>query len=194
MDFTLRQRDSCGENSLDVRDARPWAIFCMAVWLTGTVAMAVVATENFYTIDRLLDAKANPVFADDVEKFGYDATRELLRYLSSELNRLYFQYWNLAQLAVGILALWLVVRVPSAEREKWSIVGMLAIALFLAFVITPHILSVGRSIDFVPRDPPPAGLRAFGLLHATYTVLDGVQLIIGIFVSVWLVKGKKLPS
>jgi hypothetical protein len=166
----------------------------MAVWLTGTVAMAVVATENFYTVDRLLQAKPNPVFASDVEKFGYDATRELLRYLSSELNRLYFQYWNLAQLAVGILSLWFVVRTPSANKEKWWIVGMLAIALFLTFVITPFILSVGRSIDFVPRDPPPAGLRTFGLLHATYTVLDGVQLIIGILVTVWLVKGKQLPS
>ena len=166
----------------------------MGVWLTGTVAMAFVATENFYTIDRLLESKPNPVFAADVDKFGYDATRELLRYLSSELNRLYFQYWNLAQLAVGILALSFVVKVPSANKEKWWIVGMLAIALFLAFVITPFILSVGRSLDFVPRDPPPAGLRTFGLLHATYTVLDGVQLIIGILVSVWLVKGKQLPA
>ncbi len=162
----------------------------MAVWLTGTVAMAVVATENFYTIDRLLDAKPNPVFAADVEKFGYDTTRELLRYLSSELNRLYFQYWNLAQLAVGILTLWFVVKLPRANKEKWWIVGMLAIALFLSFLITPFILSVGRSIDFVPRDPPPSGLRTFGLLHATYTVFDGIQLIFGILVTFSLVKGK----
>ena len=77
----------------------------MAVWLTGTVAMAVVATQDFFTIDRLLQAKANPVFTADIDKLGYDATRELLRYLSSELNRLYFQYWNLAQMAVGVLAL-----------------------------------------------------------------------------------------
>ncbi len=160
----------------------------MAVWLTGTVAVAVVATENFFTIDRLLAARPNPAFAADVEKLGHDATRELLRYLSSELNRLYFRYWNLAQLAVGILALWLVVKLPAATRAKWGIVGMLAIALFLAFLITPFILSVGRSIDFVPRDPPPSGLRTFGLLHAAYTVFDGVELILGILVTVWLIK------
>jgi len=51
-------------------------------------------------------------------------------------------------------------------------------------------LSVGRSIDFVPRVPPPDGLRAFGLLHAAYTVLDGVELILGILVTLWLVKAK----
>jgi hypothetical protein len=163
----------------------------MGVWLTGTIAMAVVATENFYTIDRLLEARANQAFAADVDKFGHDATRELLRYLSSELNRLYFQFWNLAQLAVGIAALWLVVKLPAGSKPKWWIVWMLAIALFLTALITPRILSVGRSIDFVPRDPPPDGLRAFGLLHATYTVLDGVMLILGIMVTISLVKGKE---
>ena len=161
----------------------------MAVWLTGTVAMAVVATQDFFTIDRLLQAKANPVFTADIDKLGYDATRELLRYLSSELNRLYFQYWNLAQMAVGVLALWLVVKVPGADKPKWGIVSMLGIVLFLTLLITPFILSVGRSIDFVPRDPPPPGLRTFGLLHATFTVFDGVQLILGVMVANWLVKG-----
>jgi len=175
---------------LQTRTARSWAIFCMAVWLTGTVAMAVVATQNFYTIDRLLQARPNPVFAADIEKIGHDATRELLRYLSSELNRLYFQYWNVASLAVGILSLWLAVKLPAAEKPKWGIVSMLGIALFLTVLITPFILSVGRSIDFVPRDPPPPGLRTFGLLHATYTVFDGLELILGILVTTWLVKGK----
>src|SRR5437667_10511275 len=162
----------------------------MGVCLTGTVAMAVVATENFFTIDRMLEAKPNPAFATDVEKLGHDAARELLRYLSSELNRLYFQYWNVAQLAVGILALWLVVKLPGADKSKWGIVWMLGIVLFLTVLITPFILSVGRSIDFVPRDPPPDGLRTFGLLHATYTVFDGLQLILGALVTHWLVKLK----
>lgn len=162
----------------------------MGVWLTGTIAMAVVATENFYTIDRLLEAKPNPSFAVDVEKIGYDATRELLRYLSSELNRLYFQLWNLVQLAVGILALWLVVKLPSASKPKWWIVWMLAIVLFLTVLITPFILSVGRAIDFLPRNPPPDALRTFGLLHATYTVLDGIMLILGIMATLSLVREK----
>jgi hypothetical protein len=163
----------------------------MGVWLTGTIATAVVATENFYTIDRLLEARPNQVFAADIDKLGREETRELLRYLSSELNRLYFQIWNLAQLAVGIVALWLVVKLAAETKPKWWIVGMLAIALFLTALITPFILSVGRSIDFVSRDPPPASLRSFGLLHATYTVFDGVMLILGIMTTVSLVKGKE---
>ena len=175
---------------MENRKARSWAIFCMAVWLTGTVMMAIVATENFYTIYRLVDAQPNATFAADIEKFGHDATFDLLYYFSSELNRLYFQYWNLAQLAIGILALWLIVKVPGANRQKWEVVAMLAIVLFLTVLITPRMVSIGRDLDFVPRTPPPDGLRTFGLLHAAYTVFDGVELILGVLVILRLVQLK----
>ena len=49
-----------------------------------------------------------------VQKLGQPAARELLRYLSSELNRLYFQMWNVAQIVLGVAALWL----ASPERRR----------------------------------------------------------------------------
>src|SRR5438477_7509934 len=107
----------------------------MGVWLMGTVSMAIIATENFYTIYRLLDALPNAKLAADVEKLGHDEVFNLLMYLSSELNRLYFQFWNLAQLAIGILTLWLVVKVPETDKPKWAIVAMLGIVLFLTVLI-----------------------------------------------------------
>ena len=163
----------------------------MGLWLMGTLTTAIGATQNFYTIDRLLKAQPNAEFAADVDKLGYDETHDLLRYLSSELNRLYFQYWNFAQLAIGILTLSLVVKVTGADKPKWGIVAMLAIVLFLTAAITPRMVSLGRELDFVPRVPPPEGLRTFGLLHATYTVFDGIELILAILVTLWLVKGKE---
>jgi len=159
----------------------------MAVWLTGTVAMAIVATENFYRIDHIIGAQSNPVFASYIEKLGRDAIHDVMYYYSSELNRLYFQFWNVIQLVVGVLTLWLIVKVPGSRRAKWEVVAMLGIALFLTILVTPRIVSVGRSLDFVPRVPPPDGLRTFGLLHATYTVLDGIQLILGVLVTLSLV-------
>lgn len=175
---------------MQVRTARHWAILCMAAWLMGTVLMAIVATQNFYTIYRLMASPAHPVFAADIEKLGHDAAFDLLYYFSSELNRLYFQYWNVAQLPMGIAALWLVVKIPASENAKRQIIAMLGIVLFLTLLITPRMLTVGRSIDFVPRDPPPDGLRTFGLLHATYSVFDGIELILGIIVTLWLTKSK----
>src|SRR5262245_27451445 len=160
----------------------------MAVWLTGTLWMALVATQNFYTIYRLLAAQPNPAFTAAIERLGQDQARFLLMYLSSELNRLFFQVWGLIQIGVGILALWFVVRIPKSATPKWMIVSMLAISLLFAAVITPQIVVVGRSLDFVPRDPPPPQLRTFGLLHAVYTVVDGIKLILGIIVTTWLMK------
>jgi hypothetical protein len=154
----------------------------------GMALMALVATQNFYTIYRLMEAQPNAAFAERVAKHGRDEIFGVLYYLSSELNRLYFQAWNFAQLAIGILTLWLVVKVPEAEKPKWGIVAMLGVVLFLTGLITPRMVSLGRALDFVPRVPPPDGLRTFGLLHATYTVFDGITLILGLIVTLWLIR------
>jgi hypothetical protein len=158
--------------------------------LTGTVAMGVVATQNFYTIDRLLEARPHPVFNTIIDDLGGGRTRELLRYLSSELNRLYFQVWNLVQIAVGLMVLWLVVKLPGGQKVRWYVVAMLGIVLFLTALITPQVVSVGRSLDFVSREPPPPGLRTFGLLHTAYTVLDAIKLILGILTLRCVQSGK----
>jgi hypothetical protein len=164
-------------------------MFCMAVWLAGTIFLAIVATQNFYTIDRLLTESPNGVFRHAADAMTSTPTvRELLRYLSSELNRLYFQYWNLAQLPLGILTLWLVTKLPNSKHATWEIAAMLVIVLFLMLVVTPAILSVGRSLDFVPRDPKPADMRTFGLLHTAYTVFTLVNIVLGVVVTLWIQK------
>ena len=170
---------------------RQWAVFGMAALLTGTVFFAVVATQNFYTIDRLLASQPNPAFGAAVNKLGAPEARDLLRYLSSELNRLYFQYWNVAQLLFGIFVLWMILKLPNSRGPKWYVVAMLAIGLVLTIVITPQMLYVGRELDFAPHDPQTARLRTFGLLHAAYTLLDAIQMILGIMVMVWLMRGKE---
>jgi hypothetical protein len=118
-----------------------------------------------------------------------------LRYLSAELNRLYFQYWNVTQMVVGILALWLVTKIRGVHRAKWCIVGMLGISLFVMAVLTPPIVSVGRGLDFVPREAPPmevvSALRKFGLLHASYTVFTFMNLILGVLATIWIQKPKE---
>jgi len=171
-----------------------WAAFCMAVWLTGTVCVAVVATQNFFTIDRLLAESPNESFhvavktLDSVETAVHPTARELLRYLSAELNRLYFQYWNLAQLPLGILTLWLVSKLPNSRHAAWEVAAMLGIVLFLMLAVTPSIVSVGRSLDFVPRDPVPAGMRTFALLHTAYAVFTLINVVLGVLVTLWIQK------
>ncbi len=109
--------------------------------------------------------------------------RNFLRYLSSELNRLFFQYWNYAQFLIGGVAIWLVLGLPDGARLKWPLGVMLAILVVLTFVVTPPIISVGRGLDFVPRDPPPTSLATFGILHGAYTSLEMIKAAISLWVG-----------
>jgi hypothetical protein len=164
-----------------------WALVVMGAWLMGTICTTIAATENFYTIDRLLAARANAAFASAVDRLGAPDGRDLLRYLSSELNRLYFTLWNVAQLVLGGLALWLVDR-----HARRGIAAMLAIVVAMLVYLTPSTVSLGRSLDFVPRDPSPPGMQRFWMLHAAYTSLDMIKLVIGGVVTYVVARGPLL--
>lgn len=162
-----------------------WAMFTIGAWLFGSLTMATVAAENFYTIDRLLAGSTSSTFLSMVERIGEPQARELLRYVSSELNRLYFQLWNVAQLTFGITLVWLLARDPTTTRARWGVMVMLATVVAM-IGMTPAIMSVGRSLDFAPRTPPPPQFQQFWILHGTYTALAMIQLAIGIIVAVWI--------
>ena len=164
------------------------ALFCLGAWVMGTVCVSVVAAQNFFTIDRLLAGPSHDAFAAFVADAGRESARSVLRYLSSELNRLYFQLWNWGQLALGGATLWLVWRLPGAARLRLLIAAMLLLVALLAFWLTPQITAVGRSIDFVPRDPPPPAVAAFGVLHAAYTSLELLKCAAALGAAVWLAR------
>src|SRR5690242_11769627 len=81
--------------------SRRLACFLLAVWITGGVFMAWVATENFRSVDRLI-GNANPLATMEFRTLGVDASRNLLRYQVSEQNRFYFETWEIAQLLLGL--------------------------------------------------------------------------------------------
>jgi hypothetical protein len=162
---------------------RQWALVVMGAWLMGSICTSIVATENFYTVDRLLAGPSGAAFVAMVQKLGPPSARELLRYLSSELNRLYFQIWNVAQLGLGAGALWLLAGSRKQDPAYRVIVAMLAIVVLMLAYLTPAIVSLGRELDFVPRDPAPPGLSRFWLLHAAYTSLEMVKLAAGLLAA-----------
>ena len=162
------------------------AAFCFGVWVMGTVCVSVVAMQDFYTVDRLLETSRTRAFTTVVDDLGHEAARSFLRFLASELNRLFFQIWNWAQFAIGGAALLLLWDVPGAARLRWLVIGMLAVVGFLTVGVTPLMLVVGRSLDFVPRDPIPPALGRFGMLHATYTTLELAKCAAGVVAAVWV--------
>ena len=164
------------------------AAFCLGLWVMGSLFVSVVAMQNFYTVDRLLDGSSHETFRSVVSDLGRSSAREFLRYLSSELNRLFFQFWNIAQFGIGGITLALTWSLPGSRGVRGLVMGMLVVLALLTLWVTPQILTVGRSLDFVPRAPPPPALRTFGVLHATYTSLELVKCAAGVVAAFWLTR------
>lgn len=160
----------------------------LGAWVAVTACMWLAATGSFATVNRVL-GRPSPGFSEASRPLGQDQSRLVLRHLASEINRTYFGAYGWAQIVLGALLLALLVRQTPRDAGALGIVGaMLGVVLVLAFVITPQIVTLGRTLDFVPRDPPPPELARFGRLHGLYTVLDGAKLLAGFGLLVrWLV-------
>ena len=167
---------------MNKRDA---ALALIGAWVMGTIFMAVVATQNFYLLDRLL--ATNPVQGFDavVRSLGHDVAREFMRYVSSELNRLFFVVWGLVQVGMGVVLVWLVWK-SEYRRVRLGALALLILAVVLTAGLTPPIVSVGRALDFVPRDPRPPELTTFGLIHAAYTLVDFTKMGLSLVVALWI--------
>jgi len=168
---------------------RIWMSLLLGGWLLGTLLVAGVAAENFFMIDRLLHSSAHPSFESAVAALPSGEARAMLRYLSSELNRYYFEVWGWMQLGLALPLLAGAFKL----RQRKLVIGfslMLPLVAVMIFYLTPQIVSIGRSLDFVPREPPPPGLAAFGRLHAAYSFLDLALLLAGGWMAVGLIRNR----
>lgn len=156
------------------------AIAVLGVWVGWTLFMWFLAGRSFRTVDRIL-TNSNPQVAEASRPVAPEQERELLRHVASEINRNIFRAYGFAQIVLGAGLLFLFYR--QAPRSTFNLVlagTMLALVLILTVVITPQITSLGRSFDFVPRDPAPPGMQRFWMLHGAFTGLDGVKLLAGL--------------
>jgi hypothetical protein len=167
----------------------------LGAWLMGSSMMFVVAPTNFHRIDELLAGSDNSSFRALAQRVGAVPTRELLRYLASELNRIFFLLWNIAQVGLGALVVGLSWQRPDERRARHLGLAAMLLVLLLLVVFTPLITAVGRSLDFVPREPPPPELARFKLLHVVYTALDLAKVGCLALATFWLVRAKRpLPE
>jgi hypothetical protein len=125
-----------------------------------------------------------------VARIGRSDARDLLRYLSSELNRLFFQLWNVTQFVIGALVVWLLAANRSVAKARWGALAMFGIVVFEIVWLTPQIISLGRGLDFVPRDPAPPSLARFGIFHGLYLILEVLKLAIGVVVVYWIMRSR----
>jgi len=163
----------------------------LSAWLTLTPLMWFAATESFSTADRVLRA-ANPQFTEATKGLAEGQARVALRHLASEINRTYFWGYGLAQAVLGGVLLLLIWHETPRDSLGFGVVcTMLGLVVILTLIVTPMIISLGRSIDFVPRNPPPPVMPRFWALHGAFTGLDGVKFLAGLGLLVrWIVRAQ----
>ena len=166
------------------------SVAVLGLWLGITLFMWFAAGTSFATVKRVLQSQ-NPQLMSITKPLSSTEMRALLRHLASDINRAYFGAYGWAQVVLGLLLLFLVWRQVPRDTVAIILAGaMLAIVLVLTLVITPQIVALGRSIDFVPRNPPPPEMGRFGILHGAFTGLDGIKLLTGMGMMVrWIVRG-----
>lgn len=164
---------------------RGLATVVLGIWLGGSLAVGLVVAYGFAGIDDLL--ARNPALA---EHAGFDVTdvnakkTSLIWVHTSELNRVYFEAWNQAQLLLGLLTLGLIVRAGKLPILLVAIAtGLVA---YVHFVIEPQVIELGRQLDFVPREPPPAIYTEFQQHHKTYFAIEMTRFMLVVIATAWL--------
>jgi hypothetical protein len=157
------------------------AAFLLGAWLLGSLFMAFVATQNFATVERVLRSPPADA-AKMIQTLGADNARYILRYLAGEENRGFFETWELAQLVLGLIliAVFLTQKHPALAGFAG---GLLILTAFQHWRITPDLVSIGRSNEFVARTANSVARNQFGKLHAAYGVIEGVKLLFTLVIA-----------
>jgi hypothetical protein len=165
------------------------AAFLSGCLILGSAFMIFVATQNFQTVDRVLAAPP-PEAAQMFQALGADNSRLLLRYMAGEDNRLFFVAWELAEIALGIALTAILLFALRSGLLAGLAGGMVIIALFQHFRVTPEMISLGRLVDF-GAGAGSAAYSQFWRLHGLYGVLEVVKLFLVIVVAGFLLFGKR---
>jgi hypothetical protein len=168
--------------------------FALGIWLAGGLFMAWVATQNFRSVDRLLD-QPNPAARLDfkaLDEAGPGTARLLLRYQVSEQNRFYFESWEEAQIVLGSLLFFFVL---FGTREDKAVLGGVLLLILLVsaqrFFLTPEIIDRGRELDFLAPSANPPERAHFWLFHNVYSGVELAKWAITTLIAGRLVVGRR---
>ena len=154
----------------------PLLAFILGVWLGGSVLVGAAVSYNFAGFGDLF--ARNPRLA---QAAGFDPAdtaakkQSLLWVHSAELNRVWFGVWNRTQVLLGALTLALAVR-ARARPLPLALLGLtFALTLVIHLGLEPRVVDLGRTLDLVPREPPPPALAPFQDAHRTYFAADTLR-------------------
>jgi hypothetical protein len=159
--------------------------FLLGSLLLGSLFLAFVATHNFRAVDAVLSAPP-PEASKMIQTLGQQNARQLLRYLAGEENRGYFEAWELTQLLLGATLVGFLLFGVKNRLLAGLAGAMLALTLFQYFKITPDLLWMGRSIDFLPWTAESQVRDQFWKLHGIYGGIEVVKMLLAVTIAGFL--------
>lgn len=156
-----------------------WAAICLALLLGALSLSFWVATRNF----AIADPAKTPATAQVLQmaRVEGDQSQEMFsRYFASESNRALFAFLGPFQVALTLLATLLAfgpAKVAPGGRLLRPLLALLAAVALLMAPLVPTMIELGRSIDFVPREPVTPERVAFMRWHGLYMLGDVVLLL-----------------
>jgi NAD-dependent DNA ligase len=162
---------------------RRFACFLLGAWLAGILVVAMVATQNFRTVDRIL-LDAPPGATQELKTIGHQMARMLLRWEAGEQNRRMFETWETAQLVMAMAVFFVLLFGSTEGKYSLSLALLLLMVVILQrFLLTPVMVSLGRMIDFVPEGARSPERIRFQVLHMGYGGLEAFKCVIGILLA-----------
>jgi len=112
--------------------------------------MAWTAFASVHSVDRLL-ARPDAVSRLAVKELGGAHARPLLEYQAAEFTRSEFETWETAQILLGgFFFFYLLFATDEGKYALLLALLMIAAVLLERLLLTPEVVSLGRSTDFTP--------------------------------------------
>ena len=111
------------------------------------------------------------------------------RWEAGEQNRVLFEYWESAQLALGMALFFLLLFGSTESQFSLALVlTMVCVVILERFVLTPMLIGLGRLIDFVPPKVYSPDRVKFGILHSGYAGLEIIKWLVGLGLAVKMMR------
>ncbi len=152
----------------------------LGAWLGCSLFMGAVAILSFRSARTLLE-EAPPQMRVLTEKAGgQEAMTQILRYEVAEQNRQLFEIWEIFQIVMGLFLFgFLLFGTAEGKMPLVLCLAMVLVVVAMHFLVTPHIVGLGREIDFQPADARPLIRSQLQARHAVYSALELVKLLLG---------------
>jgi len=167
------------------------ACILLGAWLNGSLFLAAVVFGNFKVADRLLLTPVLPGAAKAMETLGSVDARYLLRHQVGEINRALFEYWGLAQLAIGLLLFCLLLFGTTVSKKTLGVsFFMVLLVVASQFAVMPSIVGLGRAVEFSDSTKFPSQRRQLDAIQGVYSTFEVLKVLTGLGLGGLLVFGR----